>query len=230
MADNPGSGSTRAAHPRPLQLLPFGLVALFAQVSAAFQTGMEHPGVYVAGSAVLALVVAVVALAPWDRLPVWSQLTGPLLLAVWVGLLLASQREVETGLTPLVLLPIVWVALYHRPSEAVVVVIAVVGALELDSVIKHDPALVIERRAVLWGMLGAVVVASAYSLRRRLVGAIAEREEARRQAELLGAATREVNASLDPDEVVAIGSRVVAEDRVPFGGRRVARKLLPHRR
>ena len=217
VADNPGSGSARASHPRPLQLLPFGLVALFAQVSAAFQTGMEHPGVYVAGSAVLALVVAVVTLAPWDRLPVWSQVIGPLLLAVWVGLLLASQREVETGLTPLVLLPIVWVALYHRPAEAVVVVIAVVGALELDSVIKHDPALVIERRAVLWGMLGAVVVASAYSLRRRLVGAIAEREEARRQAELLGAATREVNASLDPDEVVAIGSRVAAEIASPLG-------------
>ena len=127
--DHPGSGSTGAAHPRLLQLLPFGLVALFAQVSAAFQTGMEHPGVFVAGSAVLALVVAVVALVPWDRLPPWSQVTGPLLLAVWVGLLLASQREVETGLTPLVLLPIVWVALYHRPSEAVVVVMAVVGAL-----------------------------------------------------------------------------------------------------
>ena len=194
-----------------MQLVPFGLVALFAQVSAAFQAGLEHTWAYVAASAVLAVVVAVVVLVRWDRMPVWSQVLGPLLLALWVGLLLASQRTVETGLTPLVLLPIVWVALYHRPREAAVVVIAVVGALELDSVVKHDPASVIERRAVLWALLGAVLVTSAYALRRRLAGAIAEREEALRQSELLGAATRELNASLDPDEVVAVASRLAAE-------------------
>ena len=129
-----------------MQLLPFGLVALFAQVSTAFQAGLEHTWAYIASSAVLALLVAVVVLVPWDRMPVCSQVLGPLLSALWVGLLLASQRTVETGLTPLVLLPIVWVALYQRPSEAAVVVIAVVGALELDSVIKHDPASVIERQ------------------------------------------------------------------------------------
>ena len=200
-----------------MQLLPFGVVALFAQVSAAFQPGLEHTGAYIASAAVLALLVSTVVLAPWNRMPGWSRLLGPLLLAVWVGLLLASQRTVETGLTPLVLLPIVWVALYQRPWEAAVVVIAVVGALELDSVIKHDAASVIERRAVLWGMLGALLVASAYALRRRLVGAIAEREEALRQAELLGAATRELNASLDPDEVVAAASRLASEIASPFG-------------
>ena len=203
-----------------MQLLPFGLVALFAQVSAAFQPGQEHTGAYVAASAVLSVVVAVVVLVAWDRMPVWSWVLGPVLMALWMGLLLASQRTVETGLTPLVLLPIVWVALYHRPREAAVVVIAVVGALELDSVIKHDPASVIERRAVLWEMLGAVVVASAYALRRRLVGAIAEREEALRQAELLGAATRELNASRDRDEVVAIAAVWPPRSRPRWGQRR----------
>ena len=217
MRDNLGFGSTRAAHPRAVQLVPFGVVALFAQVSAAFQPGLEHTGAYIASSATLALLVSAVVLVPWNRMPALSQVLGPLLLAVWVGLLLASQRRVETGLTPLVLLPIVWVALYHRPWEAAVVVIAVVGALELDSVLKHDPASVIERRAVLWGMLGVLLVASAQTLRRRLVGAIAEREEARRQAELLGAATRELNASLDPDEVVAVASRLAAEIASPLG-------------
>jgi diguanylate cyclase (GGDEF)-like protein len=217
VADNPSSWSARAAQPRAVQLLPFGVVALIAQVSAAFQPGLQHTGAYIASSATLALLVAVVVLVPWDRMPVWSRLLGPLLLALWVGLLLASQRTVETGLTPLVLLPIIWVALYHGPWQATVVVIAVVAALELDSVIKHDHASVIERRAVLWGMLGALVVASAYALRRRLVGAIAEREEALRQAELLGAATRELNASLDPDDVVAVGSRLAAEIASPLG-------------
>jgi hypothetical protein len=187
------------------------VVALLAQVSAAFQPGLKHTGAYLASTVVLALVVGTVVLLPWARMPRWSQVSAPLGLAVWVGRVLASQRTVDTGLTPLVLLPILWAALYHRPWEAALVVTAAIEALELDSVIKHDPASVLERRAVLWAMLAALVVVSALNLRRRLVGAILQREEALRQAELLGAATRELNTSLDPDQVVATACRLAAE-------------------
>ena len=77
MRDNPGFGSTRAAHPRAMQLVPFGVVALFAQVSAAFQPGLEHTWAYIASSATLALLVSAVVLVPWNRMPVWSQAAGP---------------------------------------------------------------------------------------------------------------------------------------------------------
>jgi hypothetical protein len=46
---------------------------VFAQVSAAFQPGLEHTGAgaYIASSAVLALLVGAMVLVPWDRMPVW---------------------------------------------------------------------------------------------------------------------------------------------------------------
>jgi hypothetical protein len=162
-------------------------------------------------------------------MPVWSQVLGPLLVALWVGLLLASQRTVETGLTPLVLLPIVWVALYCRPREAVVVVIAVVGVLELDSVIKHDPASVIEQRAVLWGMLSAVLVTSAYALRRRLA---ARSPNVRRRFVRLSCSVPR-RASLTPVGIPTRSSPSPAASLPrsrPIGGGVVAWKLLPPRR
>jgi diguanylate cyclase (GGDEF)-like protein len=67
--------------------------------------------------------------------------------------------------------------------------------------------------------VGEIVVLGAWNLRIRLAGAIDEREEALRQARVLGDAARELNSTLDPEQVIRIAARLAAEVASPPGAR-----------
>ncbi len=189
----------------------FGAVAVVAEVGAAVRPEPESGAYYVASVVVLVVVLAAAALVPWPRLPGWTHTLVPLGFALWLGVLLASQSGGGPGLATLALLPLLWVALYGREWEAVVVLFAVVGALTVSSALRHDPATVVERRAVLWGLVGALLISSTYSLRRELLDAIDERDEALRQAQLLADASRELNSIRDPEAVVGVACVLAAE-------------------
>jgi diguanylate cyclase (GGDEF)-like protein len=65
--------------------------------------------------------------------------------------------------------------------------------------------------------VGAIVVFGAHNLRRWHVDALDEREEALRQARVLGEVARELNSTLDPQQVVAVAVRLAAEIASPPG-------------
>ena len=102
--------------------------------------------------------------------------------------------------------------------------------LAVASWLVHAPVGVMIRTAGLWGVAGAILVLGAHNLRCWLGDAIDEREEALRQAWVLGDAACELNSTLDPDRVVAIGVRLAAEIASPPGLARPAGQLLPDRR
>ena len=147
------------------------------------------------------------------------QLLAPASYLVALALLFKSQESVSTGLQSLVLLPIGWAALYHRLRESVVLIAAVVCMIAITSVLDHAPAAVIVRRAGLLGLTGMIIVLGAYYLRTWLNSAIGEREEALRQAEILGEVARDLNSTLDPRGVVTTSVRVAAEIASPAGRR-----------
>ncbi|MGH2862903.1 MAG: diguanylate cyclase [Steroidobacteraceae bacterium] len=70
-----------------------------------------------------------------------------------------------------------------------------------------------------WGSTGAIVMLGAYSLRRAFRDALGERDEALRQTRVLATAASELNATLDPDQVIATAVRLVAEMASPPGVR-----------
>ena len=206
----------RRAPIEPGWLAAFTLAAVIGQVSAL--SGMHSTGTYLASCAVLAVVVVLALLLPRLRVSSWVQLLAPGGYLVALALLFKSHESISTGLEPLVLLPIGWVALYHRLSESLVLMAGVVAMLVLTS-LGHADTAVIVRRAGLWGLTGTIIVLGAYYLRRWLGDAVAEREEALRQAEMLGDVARELNSTLDPGLVLTTGVRVAAEIASPPGQR-----------
>jgi diguanylate cyclase (GGDEF)-like protein len=204
----------RADGPAPIEqgwLAAFVTIALVGQVSAVALPGRQSGAVFLASCAVLAVVVVLALVLPRLQVSSWVRLLAPLAYLLALALLFKSQESVTTGLQSLLLLPIAWAALYHRLRESMVLVAGVMCTVAVTSALDHPPVTVIIRRAGLWGMTGALVVLGAYYLRRWLGDAIAEREEALRQSEVLGEAARELNSTLDPAIVVATGVRVAAE-------------------
>jgi len=70
-----------------------------------------------------------------------------------------------------------------------------------------------------WVVGGAIMGLGARGMRRALRDATAERDEARRQARVLARAANELNATLDPDHVIATAVRLAAEMASPPGAR-----------
>jgi hypothetical protein len=107
---------------------PFAAVALLAQVSLALPPGPQS-GSAVIASIVLLLATAGAFLLPWSRLPAWMSVLVPLLYTGSVlALILAAGAT--SGVGAVILIPLIWTALFHRRWESACVVAAIV-AVEL---------------------------------------------------------------------------------------------------
>jgi diguanylate cyclase (GGDEF)-like protein len=194
-------------------------VALVGQVSGVAPPGIHLLVPFLASCGVLAVVIGLAVVLPRLGANTMAQLLVPVGYLISLALLFRSQDTVATGLQPLVLVPIVWVALYHRPRESAAVVLGAVCTLGVVSWLPEVPVAVIFRRTGLWGLVGALVVLGAHNLRRWLGDTVEEREEALRQARVLGDVARELNSTLDPRQVVAIAVRLAGEIASPPGRR-----------
>jgi signal transduction histidine kinase len=154
---------------------PFATVALLAEASLALPPGPQS------GSAVLASIVALLAVAgafllPWSRLPVWLPVLVPLLYTGSVlALILAAGAT--SGVGAVILIPLIWTALFNHRWESACVVAAIVA---VEVVISLTPVAVgndvIARRVLLWTSLGALISIAAHGLRDRIRRSQAERE------------------------------------------------------
>ncbi len=68
----------------------------------------------------------------------------------------------------MVLIPLIWTALFHHRWESACVVAAIVGVEIVVSVVQSAPAAVTIRRVLLWGALSALLAVAAHGLRDRI--------------------------------------------------------------
>jgi diguanylate cyclase (GGDEF)-like protein len=219
-ANTAATPTVRRQVPRPLLrswLIACLAAATVAQLSIAVVPGTHLTGTFLASCGVLAVAIGSAVLLLRTGASSGVQRLWPCAYLISLALLLRSQGSLSAGLQPLVLLPIVWMALYHRPRESAMVVLTAVGVLAVMSSLAHVPAGVIVRSAGLWGLAGAIVILSIHSLRGWLGNALDEREEALRQARVLGEVARELNSTLDPQQVIAVALRLAAEIASPPG-------------
>jgi len=66
------------------------------------------------------------------------------------------------------LIPLIWTALFHHRWESACVVVAIVVAEIVISVVQSAPDAVIVRRVLLWAALGALLAVAAHGLRDRV--------------------------------------------------------------
>jgi diguanylate cyclase (GGDEF)-like protein len=109
------------------RLAPFVGVALVGTAVAVAALGVEASGLWVAlGLGLSALVMILVT--PWRRLPSWAGAIPALVFLAGVGFLRDAAGGPVAGVSPLVLLPALWLGLYGNRRQLAIVIPAVGAA------------------------------------------------------------------------------------------------------
>ena len=153
------------------RVAPFAIVAVLAEASLALPgspaSGTPSGGATLA-SVLLLLAAAAAFLLPWSRLPGWMTVLVPL---TYTGSVLALDLAAgsTSGVGIVILIPLVWTALFHRRWESICVVAAVVAVEVIISLTPVAvPDAVIARRAIFWTSLGALISVATHGLRDRI--------------------------------------------------------------
>ncbi|MGH8963154.1 MAG: ATP-binding protein [Jatrophihabitantaceae bacterium] len=179
---------------------PFVLVGVVARVMLWLPGNAvtDRSALYAAGATTLSLV-AVTVLTPWPRLPVWTQGVVPLAFLGVVALLRESTGGVA-GYAVLVMLPVLWLALYGTLWQLTTSIVLTIFVFLVPIMVigaPQYPAAGVGRVA-LWPLTAAIVGASTF----RLVAA--ERARAALVGGVLSAATRQSIVATDDQGVITV--------------------------
>lgn len=160
--------------------LPFAVVAVVAEASVLLPPGPQSWLAFIV-SAVLLVVAGAAFALPWARLPGWLPVLVPLAYTGSVLALILADGT-ASGVGVVILIPLIWTALFHRPWESFCVVAAIVAVEAIISVTPVlDPGAVIARRILLWACLGALISVATHGLRDRIRRAQEESERLQRR-------------------------------------------------
>ena len=143
---HPGEPGEPGSRPRPFDRVglfgrgwPFALVAVLAVAIDAVDFGDHTPGADLAGTALVAVVIASMFLVPWSRLPEAADAIPPVLYIAAVMLIRDSSGGAASGTIALYALPLVWVSLYGDTRSVVLTYIVTVLALVVPILIVGAP-------------------------------------------------------------------------------------------
>jgi diguanylate cyclase (GGDEF)-like protein len=194
----------------------FIMLAAAAQASVALPPGPSDPGLYWLSLAIFVACAASIFL-PWQRFPRWAILIPTLAYLVSVTLLLISGgtdpsvQSTAGGLSALVLLPVLAMALYYPGLYTVIVVGAAMVSLSVVGVAVQSSAATDIRRLFLWAAVAAVVAVTVHHLRRSLEGKVRDSAELARLGRLMNGATQSLTSLRDPRDVIAQGTLAMFE-------------------
>lgn len=174
---------------------PFAVVAAMAEASLALPPGPTSTWPVIASLALL-LAVSGAFLLPWAQLPAWMAVLVPL---AYTGSVLALVLAAgpTSGIGIVILIPLIWTALFHRPWESACIVAAIVAVEVIISVTPVVvPDSVMARRVLLWVSLGALISVATHGLRDRV-------RRSQEQTAKLEAHLREVTVLADRERIAA---------------------------
>src|SRR3954451_2994020 len=100
---------------------PFLAATAVGFVLVPVAKGPVDAGEVVVAAAIVALIAAAVAFVPWDRVPRTTGVLPPLAYFVVIALLRDATGGSISGYASLVLLPVLWVALYGERPDLIAV-------------------------------------------------------------------------------------------------------------
>lgn len=194
-------------------LMTFAIASAIALYPYRFGSVAWVVGGLLGAIAAYALVLAV----PWDR---WPRLLSPctsLLFVAVVGALMAGKGSVDMSLVALLLLPILWNALYGRPWEMAV---ATAGAAAAILAVAYQFGEItggsIAQPLLVWTAVCCLITYAIRRLRNDLAQALETRETMIKQSAAFDLAATELYSTLDPDAVVKIGLQAAAHLILPL--------------
>ena len=179
------------------RIAPFAILACLAEASLALPPGPASLPEAIASLLILAATAALVVLVPWDRLPPWWDVAVPLLYTASVLALAQAAGGTYSGILLILLSPIIWAALFHRPWESVLVSAAALAVVLTVSLMPDmaSPAVLI-RRMISWAALSAMIAVAGHGLRARI-------RRSRLQAAVMQERLREMSILADRDRIAA---------------------------
>ena len=115
-----------------LRCLPWLTAGLLACTFLPLLSDWPSTGDVIALSLV-PVIVGTALFLPWERLPTWMQAIPPVLPFAMVALVRASHESVTAAYTPVVLLPVIWFALYGTRKQLLISVLGLGIALAVPS-------------------------------------------------------------------------------------------------
>ena len=165
---------------RLVRLAPFAIS--YAAALALFPFGADaRYGGWLLGAALAAVAtLAAAALVPWERIPAPLQLTPLLLYLASIAMVREAHGGVASGYAPLVLVAVVWAAVFADWTVLAVVVLAAGATIMLPAVIAGAPGYPAGeyRRGALVIFVAAVAGTIIHVLIRSLVEEVHRREAA----------------------------------------------------
>jgi diguanylate cyclase (GGDEF)-like protein len=200
--------------PGPLRpLVAFTVVAFGATAIEPAHTNWPLVG---AAALLMAVLVAGSAMAPWRLLPAESQLLPALGALAVVALLRQAQGGATSGYSPLVALPLIWLALVAGPRAVLVASAATTAVFAIPLLVIGDPLYPAAgwRQTVLWtvvapivGLVTTAVVAEQRALAERADADARAITSALRALEGVADIARDSSSTADPRERICMAAR-----------------------
>lgn len=173
------------------RLAPFNVVAVVAILIAATSPGAARGQVGLAAGLAAILFSAGVAI-PWSRLPAWAETAITLAYFPVAALLRDATGGASSVLTPLVLLPVLWLGLYSGRRALGLSIVAMVATLAVPIAVigpPHYPPTEWQR-VVLWLALAPMVGLTVQNLVGSVRALLARVEDLAGRDELTGLPNR----------------------------------------
>lgn len=148
-------------------LLPLVGMTAVAWISGLVDLGHEGAWLYVLSVLLLASVVTPM-LALSGRQPAWLLRISPMVFLASAAMLVLSQADEHSGLTVVVLLSVLTVAIRGSRTDSLITTAAMLATLLAIMEIHHTRLLVELRVLILCGAMGLVISAAIQGLRERL--------------------------------------------------------------
>lgn len=192
-----------------LGLLVFSVAAAVGFVAAIVPTHLAHPQLTMLGAVGAGLTIALgVLVVRWPRLPLLAGVV--VLYYTALALLIFGDYGQSEGLLALVAIPVVASALYGPRALTLTALVAATTALICYGAVH---ALSLDDYAQLlavWPITGIGIAYAIHSLRSRLEGTIAIREQAIQHDAVLGLVANELFSTFEGDRVIQLGIQSAA--------------------
>ena len=186
------------------RVAPFAGAAIMALVLVLLPPTSSDRSMLTAAAVLTTIVIAAALLVPWVRLPAWCQATVPLGFFAVVALLRQSGGGAISGYSPLVMLPILWLAIYGSRTQFRLGIAATAVTFVVPQILVGPPLYPDTgwRGSVIWVTIGLL----AGSATQKLVDASRHRTA---DVAALGAITRTLSANSDPRPELCAAAQLV---------------------
>jgi len=188
----------------PGRVAPFAAAAIIALVVVLWPPNSSDRSMLTAAAVLTTFVVAGALLIPWVRLPAWCQGAIPLGFFPVVALLRQAGGGATSGYSPLVMLPILWLAVYGTRTQFRVGIAATAATFLTPQILVGPPLYPITgwRGAIIWVAIGLLAGSAIHKL-------VDQSRHRTADVAALGAITRALSASSDPRPELCVAAQLV---------------------